>query len=299
MKKGLIRMNNAASVRLDELKNYLKGKYGEKFDMMVDSCKSYFKIHQLVLTYFPFDSEVGYDLINSWRSYVLEPDYPMEYVLCIKKQTPFEIFKFIPVKRCEYVPRYICEYNPDYVQISVGAILETNKIDETTGNKQYIFEKSLSGPLKNRYTMIQGHTSYNPKYDNFRYLSKKSKNEERLYPEDAYPGLIKVESPKAIITEYCKEEVLREISEEVKSVNRVMINTDNTIFIPNTLNMRELDFYHIGMIFKGEITAIPGTELESNEPEKHELVYSTLNTIKNMTVDAKDSWMNRTDFHLI
>lgn len=291
-------MRNETEVRFDEVKRSLYGHYGDKFDKLIENCTSYFSLHQLMLTYFPFYSEECHDIIIDARNYILEVEYPMEFVLCIKKQTPFEVFNTIPVRRCEFVARHICEYNPNYVQISVGAILETNKIDFTTGNKQYIFERSLKGPLKNHYTMIQGHTSYNPEYDNFKYLSKNSKNAERMYPEDAYPGLIKVDSPKAILTKYCKEEVLREISEEVKNINRVTLDEENPIFINNTLNMRQLDFYHIGLVFRGEISAIIGTELESNEPEKHDLVYSTLDNIKTMTVDAKDSWLNRINFEL-
>ena len=283
-----------------------------------DNANNYLDLQNLFLEKYPITSDKFDDFRFELNGY-LKNDYGNEYVLCIEKKSITEEFKYIDYNRLIFKRRNVVEYNPWYWQLSVvvsSSYTERVYPDKLEFKHYYLFEKSKHGPLIGKYTMVQGHMAYNPKYkmltvekmdysgynmkENFGedLLSWRYIDESSVYDNEK-EALIKNTRLRDEFHQYILDEGLRELSEEVSGYT-IYNNPDlppsvtNYIFSPNK-DITNLGFFHIGVMVDIPINK-PEEPLTSNEPEKHDVVLIENTEMTNIDNSLKDDWLG-TYFH--
>ena len=151
------------------------------------------------------------------------------------------------------------EYNGDYFkQLVVGAIVyDIHK-------KELIVLKCLGERFKNKFTMIQGHMS----------VDKRDTPRTRL---------------KTIMNRNLKKELAEELTLKLEDIIEI-----EPMYLIQT-NDNRVSSEHIGIISLIKIdTSMLNYELESGEPEKHEVVHLTKYDLGNMELMGRyDTWLKK------
>lgn len=160
--------------------------------------------------------------------------------------------KFNSDKNFLFMPRYEAEYNLDFKQLCVSAMVYE-------GTSLIFLKNSDNHRLANKITMIQGHVDY-------------SKDIHTM-----------------TVMEYLERTILKEISEEIK-LHNAKINNVTPRFIINDTKGDMISLEHWGVVFLVEIAPERENEcytVTSNEPDKHDVVWTTLDEID---MDSVDGW---------
>ena len=295
--------------------NELKMRLSKYEGINTDNANNYLDLQNLFLEKYPIKSDKFDDFRFELTDY-LKYDYGNEYVLCIEKKSITEEFKYIDYNRLIFKRRNVVEYNPWYWQLSVVTVpFYTVRPDpnELKFKHYRVFEKSKHGPLNGKYTMVQGHMAYNPKYklftvekmDYIGYGSELRKNfTDNLlswnYISDNALTEMEKESLETNIRlrdefhNYIIGEGLREFEEEIggyklASNPDLQPSVEDYIFKPHK-DITNLGFFHIGVMVSIVIDT-PEESLFSKEPEKHDVVVMESKDMKNIEDELKDDWL--------
>lgn len=293
--------------------NELKMRLSKYEGINTENAKNYLDLQNLFLEKYPITSD-KFDGLRSELDDYLKYDYGDEFVLCIEKKSITEEFKYINYNRLKFKRRNIVEYNPWYWQLSVvvsASYTERVYPDKLEFKHYYLFEKSKHGPLNGKYTMVQGHMAYNPKYKMFTVekmdysgynmtehfgedlLSWQYIDESNIFDNEK-EALIKNTRLRDEFHQYILDEGLRELNEEVSGYtiyNHPYLppSVRNYIFEPDK-DITKLGFFHIGVIVDIPINK-PEEPLISNEPEKQDVLLMEKTEMINMDNSLKDDWL--------
>ena len=244
-----------------------------------------FSILKTAMKYYPVKSAAYDDILYHVKTDLRDKYGENEYVLCIERsyfekvndeleffngsddELPMDesIFTMI-CDNATFIPRYICEYNPKYIQISVAG---KYKIEDTD---KYLLERSLEGPLSERITLVQGHTSYSPEINGIGISS-------------TYNTQFK---------NYIKHELNRELKEEIGGFTKVDYPYDTFRIIYPSNDFRTIDAYHLGIIRSGTIKVNDIKDLTSLECDKHEVLALSEDELKyKYPKDILDNYVKR------
>ena len=240
-----------------------------------------FEVLKVALKYVPAASGI-YDRLIFIAGQDLKNVYPdNEYVLCINRSYFERVKNEIGFFDCDpldeesinnticdhakFLLRQYCEYNPSYVQISVAGLYKIK------GTKQYIFEKSLKGPLKGKITLPQGHTGYDPMLNGI-----------------DISGYSHYEFHK-----YIHKETLREFTEEISGYDNISDESQIVRFVYPSSDFRTIDAYHLGIISRFIVEVSDIKNLTSNEPNKHEVIVMTEEELRKLPKDQMDSYVRK------
>ena len=240
-----------------------------------------FNVLKVALKYIPVNSDHYHRLMFIALDDLKKMYSENEYVLCIERSfferyrneigfydsEPLDensIIETIAVN-ARFVLRRICEYNPRYIQISVAGLYKI------AGTDQYIFEKSLKGPLKGKITLPQGHTGYDPMING---IGIGSYHNNTLF-------------------NYIRKETLREFTEEICGYDKIHDTFDIIKFVYPSSDFRTIDAYHLGIISRFTVDINDVSNLVSNEPEKHEVVTMSEKQLRKLSKDQMDSYVKQ------
>ena len=240
-----------------------------------------FEILKVALKYVPAASNIYSRLLYAANQDLKNIYSDNEYVLCINRsyfervKDEIGFFDCDPLDEesidhtlCEnakFMLRQNCEYKPECIQISVAGLYRIK------GTKQYIFEKSLKGPLKGKITLPQGHTGYDPMLNGI-----------------DISGYSHYEFHK-----YIHKETLREFTEEISGYDNISDESQIVRFVYPSSDFRTIDAYHLGIISRFIVEVSDIKNLTSNEPNKHEVIVMTEEELRKLPKDQMDSYVRK------
>lgn len=167
-----------------------------------------------------------------------------------------ELYKQIGVNLAN---RNELEYNGDIVkQLVVGCIIYD------IANKEYIVLKCKGERLKDKFTMVQGHMAFDPKA-----------------------------TSRTSLKTIMMRNLRKEISEELTLDPKDILSIEPLYLIQS--NDNRISSEHMGMISLVTIDSINlDYDIESGEPEKHDVTYLTSYDLSNLGVlDRMDTWLRK------
>ena len=130
----------------------------------------------------------------------------------------------------------------------------------------------MEGPLSERITLVQGHTSYSPEINGIGISS-------------TYNTQFK---------NYIKHELNRELKEEIGGFTKVDYPYDTFRIIYPSNDFRTIDAYHLGIIRTGTIKVNDIKDLTSLERDKHEVLTVSEDELKyKYSKDILDNYVKR------
>ena len=315
-------------INIDQLKNQISVPYDFYTTIKSDMVKVFEDFNKVILDYLPIHSEDYSKIRKFLEENYYSIRYKKEYCLCIKKDTPYpDIFfkdkivnegieSFVLFNRKpKFLLREKVEYNPEYYQISCAGLLVQE--DKETGEMKFIILKSKKGELSGKYTLIQGHCSYDTKSGFLLGMFDTYKSSYGYSMQDEYGCEYDNEYEKFALynfRKYIETQLSREICEEtglfpeqfkfnisdLSKTSRNKIHLKNECFdiYPDFTNMKTVSYYHMGQVMIAYIDPdVDINNLCNPESEKHDISILTMDELLDIYKkhpNSYDAWLSKT-----
>lgn len=271
----------------DYLRNYLVSHCPELPANVMNRIKNddnldYCTLNALVLNNIPIETK-EYKMFRSIsESLYLNTRYKKEYCLCVKRDNPYPviadpvtmpstIYDFLLNEESCFKLREEVEWNPYYVQISVAALLFFDNSD--TGERNYVTLKCVSGDFKDKYTMVQGHCSF----ENATLLSGvlktiSDRGVEKGYYKDIYDHYF-FDTACSYFIKNIQREIMEETTLTLDDIEFPVLNAGLFIhpFNLKCFKFDDVSYYHAGIVFPYQLKPRSKFNIDSKEPNKHKV----------------------------
>lgn len=285
----------------------------------IQKAEAFEDLHRIILNTFPYSSNEYYAY-----SYAIErynrSHYNNDYVLAVKRPSvyPHALFdEFLQRERSiefityqlfpQFRSRIDIEYNPQYIQICVGVLLTTYKLDSQ--EPYFVLLRSNQYPTKDKFTLVQGHCDFDGTSllngvlrsvnNDMRETGSVDYDAMRYCADDATPNYLEYSYQlDSFLRENAYREFLEETSLDPKTCHfRWLTNKNSNILIlPESHNMDSISYYHMGVVYKAEVACEESDFNNIAEKEKHSIVLMSRSEVYQLLdshPEKFDEWLRK------